>query len=612
MNGSTLTLGLVAGLAVAGAARRRGSAATSEASARAAALEETQARLDAEVDARQAKLDAARRKPITDDPDWDEWLAHLAQQVEKARAAAAAHRALRQASTAGDAVGRDFALQSAEALMDAIHAAGGPRLRVWSKPGTGVRVYFPGEIGYLSVGQDGSVSETSRGKLHFNESGLYPAWRKAVREGRRVYLEQLGERLQGRRGSRSSRPEGHIRVWHGTGSTFRTPRAPAFFTTSREGAAWFARERSEDGVGRVVQFQIDVARPANRDDLLRVARDAGVEMEEDPYFYAPEIQKHSRYGGDNPLDLVYIPRVRQALLKAGFDGVRAWDLLESSEIEAWITLRDDQARPVRSRRGSAERVDLSDFVVSRDPSKLPSHLSDHYLPVDAPAAFQEARDRLERSGIRLGARVGVGTAATVYAQKGDPSRVIKLTFDPTDAASMRQLVGGPSQRRGLPDVDAVYDLGPLTQISSTGRALRPYAIVLERLAPIPRSEAKRMEQLSRMIYGVCYDAVTPQERSRLLEKARAHYQTRLHDCRRAQQEGLTQMDCDQIGVRETEVIDALDWMQQRGYCSLDIGGKNVMQRADGGWVISDFGYARANDAAGPQIADLQRRGATSR
>ena len=38
MNGSTLTLGLVAGLAVLGAARR-GSAATSETAARAAALD---------------------------------------------------------------------------------------------------------------------------------------------------------------------------------------------------------------------------------------------------------------------------------------------------------------------------------------------------------------------------------------------------------------------------------------------------------------------------------------------------------------------------------------------------------------------------------------------
>lgn len=218
MNGSTLTLGLVAGLAVAGAVRRRGSRGFSdhlpkpESAARTAAVAAEQARLDAEVDARQAKLDAARRKPITDDPDWDEWLAHLAQRVEEAKARADGYRAMQREYTAREAASaldQSFARQSAEALVAAIRAAGGPsQLRVWSKPGTGVRVYFPAEIGYLDVGQDGSVSETNRGKLHFNESGLYPAWKRAVREGRRAYLAQLGERLAAHGEARAARVAG--------------------------------------------------------------------------------------------------------------------------------------------------------------------------------------------------------------------------------------------------------------------------------------------------------------------------------------------------------------------------------------------------------------------
>jgi hypothetical protein len=208
MNGSTLTLGLVAGLAVLGAARR-GSAASSETEARAAAVAEEEARLDGEVRTRQAKLDAARRKPITDDPDWEEWLAHLAARVEEAKADAARYRAMQRERAAGEAargLDRTFALQSAEALVDAIRAAGGPsQLRVWTKPGLGVRVYFPGEIGHLTVGEDGSISEASRGKVHFLESGLYPAWRKAVREGRRAYLQQLGARLEAAGEARAAR-----------------------------------------------------------------------------------------------------------------------------------------------------------------------------------------------------------------------------------------------------------------------------------------------------------------------------------------------------------------------------------------------------------------------
>jgi len=209
VNGSTLTLGLVGALAVGAALGRRGSAASSETEARLAAVAEEQARLDAEVKARQAKLDAARRKPITDDPDWEEWLDHLAGRVEEAKADAARYRAMQREREAVEAVrglDRDVALRSAEVLVAAIRAAGGPsQLRVWTKPGVGVRVYFPGEIGYLSVGSDGSVSETSRGKLHFAESGLYPAWKKAVREGRRAYLQQLGARLEAAGEARAAR-----------------------------------------------------------------------------------------------------------------------------------------------------------------------------------------------------------------------------------------------------------------------------------------------------------------------------------------------------------------------------------------------------------------------
>src|SRR5574343_491133 len=44
----------------------------------------------------------------------------------------------------------------------------------------GVRVYFPGEAGYLSVGPDGSVSEVSGRYRTFAESALDPAWKRAV------------------------------------------------------------------------------------------------------------------------------------------------------------------------------------------------------------------------------------------------------------------------------------------------------------------------------------------------------------------------------------------------------------------------------------------------
>ena len=138
-----------------------------------------------------------------------------------------------------------------------------------------------------------------------------------------------------------------IRAWHGSSRPLSRFRAPAFFADDPKAARWFATERSSSGSGVLMEVDLDIRRPAGTADLISAARKAGVEITEDPYFEAPEISEHSPYEGSNPLDLVYIPRVRDELRRQGFDGVRAWDLLESSEVLVWVTLDDNQARTVR-------------------------------------------------------------------------------------------------------------------------------------------------------------------------------------------------------------------------------------------------------------------------
>ena len=138
-----------------------------------------------------------------------------------------------------------------------------------------------------------------------------------------------------------------IRAWHGSSRPLSHFRAPAFFADDPKAARWFATERSSSGSGVLMEVDLDIRRPAGTADLISAARKAGVEITEDPYFEAPEISEHSPYEGSNPLDLVYIPRVRDELRRQGCDGVRAWDLLESSEVLVWVTLDDNQARTVR-------------------------------------------------------------------------------------------------------------------------------------------------------------------------------------------------------------------------------------------------------------------------
>jgi len=153
---------------------------------------------------------------------------------------------------------------------------------------------------------------------------------------RRIIREELSE-------------GGHptVRAWHGSSRPLTRFRAPAFFADDPKAARWFATERSSSGSGVMMEVELDIRNPAGTADLISAARSAGVEVTEYPYFEASEVSEHSPYDGSNPLDLVYIPRVRHELRRQGFDGVRAWDLLESSEVLVWITLDDDQARTVR-------------------------------------------------------------------------------------------------------------------------------------------------------------------------------------------------------------------------------------------------------------------------
>lgn len=70
----------------------------------------------------------------------------------------------------------------AERFVCLVQKHGGPnRLNVWSKPGKGTRIYFPSNLGYVSVSGDGSITEINRGAYTLCTGDLYPAWKRAYR-----------------------------------------------------------------------------------------------------------------------------------------------------------------------------------------------------------------------------------------------------------------------------------------------------------------------------------------------------------------------------------------------------------------------------------------------
>ncbi len=63
---------------------------------------------------------------------------------------------------------------------------------------------------------------------------------------------------------------------------------------------------------------------AGPDDLLRAITGTGMTAE--------DVAAHGPYDGDNLLDFLYLPMVRQALEWLGFDGYRGWDVLTNYEV----------------------------------------------------------------------------------------------------------------------------------------------------------------------------------------------------------------------------------------------------------------------------------------
>lgn len=77
---------------------------------------------------------------------------------------------------------REGARDIADRFVSLIQKHGGPkRLNVWSKDGKGTRVYFPANLGYVSISGDGSITEINRGRYTLCTGDLYPAWRRAYR-----------------------------------------------------------------------------------------------------------------------------------------------------------------------------------------------------------------------------------------------------------------------------------------------------------------------------------------------------------------------------------------------------------------------------------------------
>jgi hypothetical protein len=157
-------------------------------------------------------------------------------------------------------------------------------------------------------------------------------------------------------------------VYHGTGAErFKnnTFKLPAFFTSDPEAAHWYAMNRGENPqiipAHLSMKNPLDVRSKEGAFKLIDIAKQANVhtELNDGPRgwdFFSKDIAKHSPYDGTNHLDLLYIPKVRQALAKRGFDGVIADDALSNEEIPTFIPI---DVRQIKSAVGNQGTFDPS-------------------------------------------------------------------------------------------------------------------------------------------------------------------------------------------------------------------------------------------------------------
>ena len=137
-------------------------------------FDERRADLQTQYDTALARME--RKPALREDEDYVEFVEDIRRKLMAVTRLAESHAQNEAVRVAAPAK----ALAHAERFVALLEEEGGPKhLRVWQKDAVGTRIYFPGDLGFVSVGASGSVSTMLRGKQTLAVTALYPAWRRA-------------------------------------------------------------------------------------------------------------------------------------------------------------------------------------------------------------------------------------------------------------------------------------------------------------------------------------------------------------------------------------------------------------------------------------------------
>jgi hypothetical protein len=216
-------------------------------------------------------------------------------------------------------------------------------------------------------------------------------------------------------------------------------------------------------------------------------------------------------------------------------------------------------------------IDLSEYDASLGWGGVTSNLRREMgFVMAANQGLARAIAVLARNGFTLGKKLGEGSAASVYEMANDPRWVMKITADVTDVAALADAQFLPRDENGnlppgIPEVAGVYDLGEGL-----------YGAMIERLYPLSDEE---FDTIDVAMHHLGYGWKTWDIRERYW---RLDPSSPLHP-----------------------VFAAILTVLARGFRMGDVGGNNVLKRANGEYVISDFGFSAVELPKRRYSRDLQ-------
>jgi GNAT superfamily N-acetyltransferase len=203
------------------------------------------------------------------------------------------------------------------------------------------------------------------------EGCMIPAELRTALASIRVTGDKPGHEFHGNQWDNSKLgQELSAKTWlHGTGhAQSGVLRDPIFLTTDSDAADWYAQNRG-DGHDQIVPIKVNVKNPITVDSyddavkLSAILNDAGIQSSvtngEHGWSWSLPPGDGSPYDGNNPLDVVYHPEARRALVDAGFDAVYSkHDEFLNGSIDALIPLNAaEQIKGKFSKRSLGEHTD---------------------------------------------------------------------------------------------------------------------------------------------------------------------------------------------------------------------------------------------------------------